>query len=447
MANALTRYASWRWIFYIAILTSFLTFKATAMFYWPVTRPQGDFGRSRWRQVKEIDYIGLVTVTGGLVVFLCGLTWGGVTYPWNHPGTIVPVVLGLTTLMAGFVYDWTIAKNPMFPFNLFRPRMFKRYVSLLVVLFVSGSNFYAMTALLPQGSLLMFTADGMEIGIMSLPNTIMQLIVGLLFPLCAHKMPQWIHPRLTIKWQLVLGMTLQCSFLALSALSVDPNNYYAYIFLPAFGVPMFTWVTILSHAIASLHVPHSQLGVALGLLSTFRSTGGAVGNAFFQGIFDTTSRRLLAERLDEACQQLGLSLSGVEFDALLADTVAYNQGIPNMLKSYGPEVRGVLQAALRSAYGATFRTLFFATIPFSFVALVCSLFIEDPTPYMTNHIQSKMYERGLFGSRNLVTPDLMGDTGRRRQGKRNGEGRDEADYELRDTGSRGSQVPLTITYH
>lgn len=74
------------------------------------------------------------------------------------------------------------------------------------------------------------------------------------FPLISHKIPQYI-PGLNIKWcQLVVGMAMQATLLALSAASVNPNNQYAYTVLPAFGVPMFTGVTILSYAIAPFQV-------------------------------------------------------------------------------------------------------------------------------------------------------------------------------------------------
>lgn len=151
LANAVTRYASWRWIYYICIMQSFITFKATALLYWPVSRPRGDFDKMRRQQIKELDFVGIFSITGGLILLTCGLTWGGVTFPWNSAGSILPVVLGILALVGGLTYDWMLSKNPMVPMNLFRPHMFRRYVSILIVLFVSGMNFYALSVLLPLG--------------------------------------------------------------------------------------------------------------------------------------------------------------------------------------------------------------------------------------------------------------------------------------------------------
>lgn len=439
----MTRFASWRWIFYIGILLSFVTFKATALLYWPVSRPKGDFHKTRWQQVKELDYIGMATITGGIALFTCGLTWGGILFPWDHPGSILPILVGLVSVAGGVCYDWNAAGNPMVPTILFWPGMFRRYLAILIVLFVSGMNFYAMTSLLPLGSSVMFTPDGLEIGVMSLPNTIMQLIAGFIFPLISHKIPEYI-PGLTIKWQLVVGMAMQATFLGLSALSVDPNNKFAYIFLPAFGVPMFTWVTILSYAIAGLHVPHSYLGTALGLLGTFRSTGGAIGNAFFGALYASVSARSTSDRVQDACQRLGLCPNSTAFEALLSETMAYNMGAPNTLVNLTPQTRNILQQALRSGYGHAFRILFCATVPLSIVALICSLWIEDPWPYMNNHVQFRMYAFGGFRLRSPDDPALTGATvvwnGRVRGKKVN----DEFGTELGRIESQGSQVHLNM---
>lgn len=426
LANAVTRWASWRWIYYISILQSFITFKATALLYWPVSRPRGDFDKSRWQQLRELDYVGIVAITGGLACLTCGLTWGGVTFPWRSVGAIGPLVLGLAALVGGCAYDWTWCARPMVPANLvWGPGMFRRYVAVLVVLFVSGMNFHAMSALLPLGTALLFTTDGTQKGILSLPNTILQLVAGLLLPLVAHKIPAYV-PGLTIKWQLVVGMALQALFLGVSARAVHPTrDPTAYAFLPALGVPNFTWVTVLAYAITGLHVPHSQLGTALGLLGSVRSTGGAVGNALFGALFTQLAARHTTAEVRAVCEARGLCplANATALAALVQETVAYNNHNSDngtFLERFDGATRTVLQEALRTGYGRAMQVLFLATIPLSVLALVCSLWIEDPTPYMNNHVQFRMYEKGGFGrKRDPEAPALTGATvlwtGRKRE--------------------------------
>ncbi|KZL67265.1 major facilitator superfamily transporter [Colletotrichum tofieldiae] len=400
LGNALFKYASWRWIFGIGIIIESIALVGTWFSYYPTPRPRGDFDKSRMQQLQDVDWIGLVLFTSGLAVALIGLTWGGTpTYPWNSVGAIAPIVVGFAVLALGFVYDFIVAARPMFPLKLFV--MFRRFSVLLVVLFVSGMNFHAMSALLPQGFLYMFTTDGIKIGALSLPNTLMIGFTGVLAPLIAHKVGY-------IKWQLVIGMAFQAVFIGASAATVYPNQKFAYAFVPAIGVPMFVWVTILSYAIASLHVPHSNLGVAMGLLGTFRSGGGAVGNAIFNTIFQEKFREFAGEEVSSAAINNGLNPA--DLGLIIPAAIEFNMGNPRALLNVPgitPEIQEALRTAVRAGAGHAFKIVFYVTIPFSVVALLCTFFVEDPTAYMTNHIQSAMdHDQGVSRrGKRTMTPE------------------------------------------
>ncbi|KAK1997919.1 major facilitator superfamily transporter [Colletotrichum falcatum] len=401
VGNVLFKYASWRWIFNIGIIIEFIALAGTWFFYHPTPRPRGDFDKSRIQQLKEIDWIGLFLFTSGLATALVGLTWGGTpAHPWNSAGAIVPIVVGFAVLAFGFFYDFKIAAHPMFPLKLFV--MFRQYSVLLVVIFVSGMNFHAMSALLPQGFLYMFTTDGIQIGVLSLPNTLMVGFTGIIAPLIGHKVGY-------IKWQLVTGMVLQAVFIAASAATVYPNMKLPYAFVPAIGVPMFVWVTILSYSIASLHVPHSNLGVAMGLLGTFRSGGGAVGNAIFNTVFQESFRKFAANMVANTAVSNGLNPA--DLNLIIPAAIEFNMGNPRALLNVPgmtPEIQEALRTAVRSGAGHAFKIVFYVTIPFSVIAVLCSLFVDDPTAYMTNHIQFAMDDQAEFKRDRRLAPTEEG---------------------------------------
>lgn len=384
-ANILLKYATWRWIFYISIIVESISFVGTAFFYNPVSRPRGDYDKTRWQQTLEVDWLGLAFFTTGLATCLVGLTWAGSTgHPWHGASVLVPMLLGIAVLAAGFAYDFTIAKNPIFPLRLFK--LWRGFLCICIVLFISGMNFNSLSALLPQGSLYMFTTNGIEIGVLALPNNIVSIVVSVIIPIFAHKIGH-------IKWLFVIGMALQVIFIGASAATVNPNNKMAWAFVPAFGVPMFLMVTILGYAIASLHVPYSLLGVAMGLLGTFRSAGGAVGNAIFNTIFQTKSKTYAGEEISRAAIAAGLNPA--DLGAIISGTITYNVGAPyaaslGSIEGMTPAIAETLQHAVRHAYGRAFQFVFYITIPFGVVALLASLMVEDPTPYMTNHTQAAM---------------------------------------------------------
>lgn len=60
--------------------------------------------RTKWQEVQELDYIGIFLYTAGLLIFLMGLSWGGVLYPWNSANVIVTLIIGFIVLVVFILY-------------------------------------------------------------------------------------------------------------------------------------------------------------------------------------------------------------------------------------------------------------------------------------------------------------------------------------------------------
>jgi hypothetical protein len=52
------------------------------LFYHPQNQYTLEEGKTRWQQFKSLDYIGFLLYASGVLLFLVGLSFGGVTYPW-----------------------------------------------------------------------------------------------------------------------------------------------------------------------------------------------------------------------------------------------------------------------------------------------------------------------------------------------------------------------------
>jgi hypothetical protein len=94
-AYALVAHLNWRWAFYVGIMANSIALTLTAVFYWP----PGFLGlhlegKTRWQQIKEIDFIGLFLFGGGLTIFLLGVSWGNNPYLWKSVHVLAPLVLG-----------------------------------------------------------------------------------------------------------------------------------------------------------------------------------------------------------------------------------------------------------------------------------------------------------------------------------------------------------------
>ena len=291
-------------------------------------------------------------------------------------------MIGVFVLGAMVVYDAKIASNPTYPLSLLIK--FRSFGSLMVVVFVAGMAFYPMNSLLPRGYYFLFTTDPIEIGKFSIPIQIVQLWAALFAPMLAHKLGH-------VKWQIILALITLTLFQGLSAIAVYPNNKWRFIFIPAFGVSMFPWITVLAYAIASLHIPHSTLGLGMGLLGSVRAAGGAVGNAILNTVLTNRFNLYVGPAVVDTALEHGLEPRYLP--QIIPNTIEYNLGLPNNLThipGMTPAIVEALRVSVRESYGHAYKIVFYVTIPFTVVALVCSLFIEDPTRYMTNHTQFSM---------------------------------------------------------
>lgn len=135
LATLLLIHATWRWAYYIAIIYAAICALGTFIFYFPPSRPQHDYERSRWQQFKELDFVGLALFAAGLTIFLVGMTDLGRE---DFNGTLVATTIsvGAVIFLTSFVYDFMVPKNPIFPFKLFA--MFREFTVHLIILFISG---------------------------------------------------------------------------------------------------------------------------------------------------------------------------------------------------------------------------------------------------------------------------------------------------------------------
>ena len=79
-------------------------------------------------------------------MFLLGLEYGGVTYPWKSATVISLIVAGAVTVFLFFVNEWKFAKYPVLPLRLFKTRT---NVASLLVCFIHGFVFISAAFYLP----------------------------------------------------------------------------------------------------------------------------------------------------------------------------------------------------------------------------------------------------------------------------------------------------------
>lgn len=96
--------AGWRWNYYFATIINGI---ATILWFTCYFPP--DFGilhssRTRWQQIKKIDYVGMFLFSSGFLLFLLGLSWGGSSYAWKSVQVLATIIIGGVTLVIFVLY-------------------------------------------------------------------------------------------------------------------------------------------------------------------------------------------------------------------------------------------------------------------------------------------------------------------------------------------------------
>lgn len=236
-ARLLLTNVTWRWVFYLGIISGVISFVGTAIFYIPPAKPLAD--RSRSQLLKELDYIGIFLYTAGLTLFLLGLGWGGVSYPWRSAAVLVPLIIGALLFIGAFVYDFSgHAKRPLFPKRLLGK--VREYTILLVLIFVTGFVYFSLTDLIPEQIGYMFTSKSVTAGLYNIPGGFGGAGGGVILGSLIAKLKH-------VHWQLFIGIAAQTLFTALFALITPDTIPMALVFQCLANLP-FAWITLACYA-------------------------------------------------------------------------------------------------------------------------------------------------------------------------------------------------------
>ena len=292
---------------------------------------------------------------------------------------MAPIILGTFGFIGSFVYDFLVVertgKHALFPKDMLS--RFREFTISLVVAFTTGMVYYTMSAFLPQATQLVFGTTGIQLGVLLLPNGLGQMVGTWLVPMFLSFTG---HPTR----YLLAGVFTQKLFVGLYAYGISGHKA-AWAAFQFFGAGPFGLITVMLIFNAGLHVRPSELGIAVGLLGTFRSMGGSVGNAAFGAILRTVVNEELPKRIVAAALESGYK---GDLSALIGAVVATGNGVPNAFASLDGVTLAVQIATMKAfsqAYAQAFRMVFYSTIPFGVIAVVAALFIKDSTQYMTNH--------------------------------------------------------------
>lgn len=199
--------------------------------------------------------------------------------------------------------------------------------------------------------------------------------------------PALVHYIKRVHYQLTFAVFMQTLFFGLAAL-ITPTNINWLMAVQFLAMFPFGWITLNCYTAASLNVPQRDLGIAIGLIGTFRSVGGSIGSVIFSSIFDQTAEKEVARRISSTAISHGVAPSSI--GQLMEAVHLTLLGVPDQaarLPAIPAQVFDSCVGAARYAYAYAFRVTWLASIPFGVAALLAAIAVRDPSKYFTNHIE------------------------------------------------------------
>ncbi|KAH7379363.1 major facilitator superfamily-domain-containing protein [Phaeosphaeria sp. MPI-PUGE-AT-0046c] len=345
VGGAFTQKVSWRWCFYINLPIDGLAF-LIILFFLDIHTPKTPLRDG----LKAVDWLGSLTMVGGVVMVLLGLEFGGITYPWSSATVLCLIIFGVVVIGIFFIIEWRVSPYPLMPLNLFSKRS---NLAALSTCFFHAFVFIAGNYFIPLYFQAVLGATPILSGVYLLPQAVALSFMSMFTGIFIKKTGKYLPPI----W---FGMTLMTIGFGLF-IDLDVNSSWAKIILyqvvAGLGVgPNFQSPLI---ALQSL-VPKRDIATATATFGFTRNLGSAisvvVGSVIFQNEMKSKQSQLVAVLGPETAARFGGGAAGAN--------VGLIQGLPDNEKY-----------AARKAFSDSLSTMWILYVAFSAVGLCVSFLI------------------------------------------------------------------------
>jgi MFS family permease len=165
-AGAFAKFQTWRWSYYLNGFVYGASAVLVTAFYHPPPTGMQRQGHQVRELLAKVDFIGIILFTGSIATLVIGLTWGGVTYPWDSGRIIAVLTVGCIGLLCFGMYERFGTKEGILDHRMFYTRNFP---ILLFVCIIDGMLLLGVNVLFAQQIVTLYTTDAVKIATILTP--------------------------------------------------------------------------------------------------------------------------------------------------------------------------------------------------------------------------------------------------------------------------------------
>lgn len=311
--------------------------------------------------LKAIDWLGVVLVTGGTIMFLLGLEYGGVSFPWSSATVVCLILFGIITLGLFLVNEWKWAKYPMMPLRLFSK---PSNLAALAVCFSHGMVFISGAYFFPLYFQAVLGANPILSGVYLFPFVISLSFTSAFVGIFIKKTGQYLPPICLGLFFMTLGFGLYIDlpvgrtwgrifpFQIIAGIGVGPN----------FQSPLIALQTL---------VPPRDIATATATFGFVRNLSTAISVVIGGVIFQNGMRKRQSSLIAATNQQIGSELGGG------------GAGAATLIVKDIPEPG---RQTVRAIYVASIREMWIFFVCIAAAGLFVSFFIKKKTLTKTHEV-------------------------------------------------------------
>jgi len=308
---------------------------------------------------------------------LAAVQWGGYQYSWGSAHVVAPLVLGIVLFAAFIVYEWKFAKFPMFPKGIGRePRTL---VLTLIITFISGANFFSVILFWPTESYNEYGHDPLEVGIRN-------LCLG--FPILAGACIVLVLLSWT-KGNIRMLMFVSCCFMTAGSgglASLNLNNLWAsYLLLVISGLGI-GGIVVPASIITAIICPDELIATVTALTLSIRVLGGAIGYAIYYNVFASHFKENALLIIGGTAVKAGITDKAVIGEIVALTSVGLLPAIRKLPGVTSDAIYNSLVLAGQESYAKSYPWVYYVSIAFGGVSIICSLFLGNISKYMDDHV-------------------------------------------------------------